>query len=125
MKNKKLLNYQEILNKKFKPSKNGYSPIEVDEFLDEIIELINFYDKKVEERDKNIEALKNSIQKLNQDNVDLKKELETLKKTYKNIKAEDIGKYSNYDLIKKVNIYESKLLELGIDITDLNKTQSE
>ena len=36
MKKKVLLSYQDVLNFKFNPSKNGYNPLEVDTFLDNL-----------------------------------------------------------------------------------------
>lgn len=114
------LSVEEILNKKFQPSKIGYNPVEVDKFLDKVILTVNNLDLIIKALNEKIVADQVSYKKL----VDQYNELETrfysFKNQYKNIKETDfIDNKNSIELLKKINIYEKKLSELGIDPTSL------
>ena len=112
----------DILNKKFNSSSNGYSPIEVDQFLDAVIEDINLKKTKINE-------LLNTNYTLVQTNKDLQKQIDDIsfqfklfKSKFKNIKETDIiDNESSIELLKRVNAYECKLVEVGIDPKSLLK----
>ena len=73
MKKKVLLSYQDVLNFKFNPSKNGYNPLEVDTFLDDVLDTIDSKDKKINDLEKQVELLSEKTKEL------LKKNIKTLK----------------------------------------------
>ncbi len=102
------LDSNQILEKKFSKSSNGYDSLEVDEFLDAVIDDY----KKIEEDNKSSseteEALKNEIQSL-------QIELEKYKSRLKGIEETDTVSLDNMDLIKRIRVLEDYLFDLGYD----------
>lgn len=116
MKKKVLLSYQEILNFKFNPSKNGYNPLEVDNFLDEVLDTIDSKDKKIKDLEVQVNNLIQKEKELEKQNKKLEKDFYLFKEKYKNIKDTDFIENANtLEMIKKINLYERKLFELGYD----------
>ena len=126
MKKKVLLSYQDVLNFKFNPSKNGYNPLEVDTFLDDVLDTIDSKDKKINDLEKQVELLSEKTKELANENKKLEKDFYLFKEKYKNIKDSDFVENANtLEMIKKINLYERKLFELGQDPKKLNNSQSE
>lgn len=116
MKKKVLLSYQDVLNFKFNPSKNGYNPLEVDTFLDDVLDTIDSKDKKINDLEKQVELLSEKTKELANENRKLEKDFYLFKEKYKNIKDSDFVENANtLEMIKKINLYERKLFELGQD----------
>jgi len=84
------LSAKEILEKDFKTALRGYSPEEVDQFLDLVI--------------KDYEVLNNEIERLRQDNQRLRQELST----YKSEKRRPLATQgqTNYDILKRLSNLE-------------------
>ena len=119
MENKNLTE-KEILEHKFAASKNGYNPFEVDKFLDLIVLTIVELNRQIKSLNNDKKEKDDEIDRLNNKIEDLKNEFQLFKNKFKNIKEEDIlNNRSNFELLKKVNIYERKLNELGVDINKL------
>lgn len=125
MKKVVILNYQDILNKKFSASLKGYNPLEVDLFLDQVLYTIDLKDKKIDSLTSEVQSLKKSLDDLTEKNINISREFSFFKKRFKNINEDDVLKNaSTIELIQKVNVYERKLNELGVDLKDLLESQS-
>lgn len=125
MKKVVILNYQDILNKKFSASLKGYNPLEVDLFLDQVLYTIDLKDKKIDSLTSEVQSLKKSLDDLIEKNKNISREFSFFKKRFKNINEDDVLKNaSTIELIQKVNVYERKLNELGVDLKDLLESQS-
>ena len=125
MKKVVILNYQDILNKKFSASLKGYNPLEVDLFLDQVLYTIDLKDKKIDSLTSEVQSLKKSLDDLTEKNRNISREFSFFKKRFKNINEDDVLKNaSTIELIQKVNVYERKLNELGVDLKDLLESQS-
>lgn len=111
---KELVNLINTVN--FKGTNPGYSPIEVDRFLDEISKEIAQYKTVKETLINQNKALEDKIITLENAKNELEKNFATFKSKYRHINEEDIIDNKNsLSLIKKVNIYEEYLNSLGID----------
>ena len=116
----KVLTEKEILEKKFTASKNGYNPFEVDKFLDSITLSINELNRQILEVKKQKTDIESVVAHLKQEIVDIKNDFQLFKNKFKNIKEDDVlDNRSNFELLKKVNIYAKKLSELGVDVNKL------
>lgn len=111
----------DIIDMKFDPVKNGYSTVQVDRFLD-------LLDKEIEQKNSEINKLKdqnsalsNDLSNLKNVNKDLENELNQLKFKYKNIDPEAFENSTRIRDLKKIDVYEKKLNSLGIDVKDLTK----
>ena len=111
----------DIIDMKFDPVKNGYSTVQVDRFLD-------LLDKEIEQKNSEINKLKdqnsalsNDLSNLKNANKDLENELNQLKFKYKNIDPEAFENSTRIRDLKKIDVYEKKLNSLGIDVKDLTK----
>ena len=111
----------DIIDMKFDPVKNGYSTVQVDRFLD-------LLDKEIEQKNSEINKLKdqnsalsNDLSNLKNSNKDLENELNQLKFKYKNIDPEAFENSTRIRDLKKIDVYEKKLNSLGIDVKDLTK----
>ena len=107
------LNSKEILEKEFANVPRGYDPLSVDEFLDKIrrdykVVEANFL---VERRD--IENLRDKINRLEAENNDLKIKVSQYEGRLKDIKDTDVVSMDNIELIKKINRYEKFLYQHG------------
>lgn len=115
-KGKENLTVEDILNKKFEPSKVGYNPIEVDKFLDKVLLTVNNLNLTINALNEKILMDHKSFDELTINYKDLETKFYAFKNKYKNIKEDDfIDNKNSIELIKKINIYERKLNELGID----------
>ncbi|MCD8195022.1 MAG: DivIVA domain-containing protein [Coprobacillus sp.] len=102
------LDSNQILEKKFSKSSNGYDSLEVDEFLDQIIEDYQKIEEEVQASNTTEEALKEQIQTL-------EIELEKYKSRLKGISETDTVSLDNMDLIKRIRALEDYLFDLGYD----------
>lgn len=106
----------DILKKKFNAENNGYSPVEVDKFLDDIICDYELFAKTLENlneiKEKNelkIASLSKKIEKLDID-------FSLFKNKFKYIKEEDaIDNKNSFELLKRVNILEEFISSKGFD----------
>ncbi len=108
MKTSLSLDSSEILNKKFNKSEAGYDPLEVDEFLDMIIEDYQKIEQEEDSSSHSEEALKEKIQ-------ELEIELERYKSRLQGIQESDTVSLENMDYIKRIRVLEDYLFDLGYD----------
>lgn len=86
------LTTKEILEKEFKSGLRGYSPDEVDQFLDLII--------------KDYETFQAEIQKLQQENQKLKQEMTTQQQPTEQRRPSVAQGQTNYDILKRLSNLE-------------------
>lgn len=112
------LNTQEILNKKFKVIKKGYSMTEVDSFLDLVLDDYREIDNISKKKDEEIEKLSKEVELLKKEVGDLKKREEIENLSFiksENYSKKDYESLDNLELLKRCSKYEKKLYTLGID----------
>ena len=116
MANKFNYDSKEILNIVFSPAQKGYDSLEVDETFDKIIEDYNSFvsalnDAKAqnEKQQVKIEELKNELEKLKIDFINMKKQYDLLKTT--SAVSDD-----NIKLLTKIAAYEKVLHRRGINL---------
>lgn len=115
-----ILTEEEILEKKFNASKNGYNPLEVDRFLDKLVLTVHDLNGIIAKLDSDKLELSKKIRALEDKISELKTNFEIFKTKYKNIKESDFIDFSTtIEQIKKINIYETKLHSLGVDVKAL------
>ena len=100
--NKMHLTTQDILDKEFKVDFKGYSAIEVDAFLDLVLD--DYY--TVQE---NIEELQNHIAELEKQLAEAKEEITDLAGKQKVLDLANTTSYSSVDLLKRVSRLEEEL----------------
>ena len=107
------LNSKEILENQFKNVPRGYDPLSVDEYLDKIIRDYKMVEANylVERRD--IDSLREKINKLESENSELKILVSKYEGRLKDIKETDVVSMDNIDLMKKINRYEKFLYNHG------------
>ena len=106
---------KDLLNKKFKGVRPGYDPLEVDIFLDKI--LSDYYLLETLEllSKEEYDALINKIKELETENKKLSIENASMKGKLLNIKDGDHVTTDNVNLIKRINLLEKFLYEIGYD----------
>lgn len=109
------LSPSKIVDKEFSAKKHGYDALEVDKFLDEIVDdymNIELYINKLEkEHDEIMKTTKLYKSRLDQAEI----QNEVLKEKLGNISDNKDASLSNLDLLKKISSLEQALYKLGVD----------
>ncbi|MEG0977833.1 MAG: DivIVA domain-containing protein [Bacilli bacterium] len=106
----------DILNKKFSAEKDGYSPIEVDEFLDVIITAVSQNEATYFALLNEKESYLKSIESLKKELEEVKFNFGLFKQKFKYIKENDIiNNAASVDLIRRVNQLEEFISSKGFD----------
>lgn len=106
----------DIISKRFEGVKSGYSTIQVDTFLDELLRERNLKNSTISDLEAKIAALNNDNQLIREKLQEVSNQFNQFKVQYKNIKPSDfVDNPTRIDDIKKINAYEKKLKELGVD----------
>ncbi|MEG1565579.1 MAG: DivIVA domain-containing protein [Bacilli bacterium] len=106
----------DILNKKFSAEKDGYSPIEVDEFLDVIITAVSQNETTYFALLNEKESYLKSIESLKKELEEVKFNFGLFKQKFKYIKENDIiNNAASVDLIRRVNQLEEFISSKGFD----------
>ena len=107
------LSSRDILNKQFSKNVKGYDPLEVDQFLDQILQDYRIIDDVVVNLNDKIEKLERQLAMLENDYQDLKSS--TTKERKSTFAVNDYSRLDNLELLKKIGAYESRLYQLGVD----------
>jgi len=116
---KLVLSSEKILEKIFPGSPRGYDALQVDQFLDEIIKDYRLVEENALLAKKELEDLKSTIQKLENDKRKLEIENSRLKARFSNIKEEDMVNKDNINLIRRIRTLENFLYKNGFDPKDI------
>ncbi|WP_434414587.1 DivIVA domain-containing protein [symbiont of Argiope bruennichi] len=109
-----LFSPEQILEKHFSVVLKGYSPIEVDDFLDKIIEDYRTFYSLITEYEKELFILKDKLNKSLIEHKKLSEENEILAHNQEKIESE---KFDNLNLIKRVSRLE-KLISKNSNLFD-------
>jgi DivIVA domain-containing protein len=106
----------DILGKKFDGVDKGYSMVQVDQFLDLLLNERKQKNAEISQLNETISALRVENKDFSDRFSNLSNEFLIYKSTFKNLKPSDLqNKISGVELLAKINVYEKKLNELGID----------
>ncbi|MFA6755942.1 MAG: DivIVA domain-containing protein [Bacilli bacterium] len=107
------LTSNDILNKEFDKNVKGYDALEVDKFLDQVLEDYRVIDDVVGNLNLQIRNLKSENDELTKkmDLIESQKE----KEKHQSFRTTSYSHLDNLELLKKISAYESKLYELGVD----------
>lgn len=94
---------EEILNKEFNVDFKGYSPSEVDTFLDTVLEDYQIMEENVQQLLDTINDLQNQVKDLTSKNIDL----EGRKVAFD---LSNTTSYSSVDILKRISRLEEKVL---------------
>ena len=96
------LNPEEILNKEFNVDFKGYSPAEVDAFLDSVLDDYQTMEENVQELLDMINGLQDQVKELTKKNV----QLEGSKKAFD---LSNTTSYSSVDILKRISRLEEQV----------------
>ena len=108
-----------LLEKRFSPSKAGYDAVDVDSFIDEIINDYLLIERNLIISQSELNELNKKIESLQKEKSNLEIELSKYKTRFNNIKDEDKVTTSNIELLRKIHSYEKALWDAGIDPTKI------
>lgn len=100
--NKVILTAETILDKSFNVDFKGYSPMEVDGFLDQVLEDYQAYEANMVELQQTIEHLKGEIASLKAQNIELAGRQKA---------TENTTSFSSIDLLKRVSRLEQEVFK--------------
>lgn len=96
------LNPEEILNKEFNVDFKGYTPAEVDQFLDSVLDDYQTMEENVQELLDLVNKLQDQVKELTKKNV----ELEGRKKAFD---LSNTTSYSSVDILKRISRLEEQV----------------
>lgn len=109
------LNSKSIFDKLFQKEVRGYNALEVDNFLDYIIEDYQTFDKYVSEKNNEIQNMQQLLEEEKEKNHRLYIDNVKMNQRLSSIGPSNDVSSDNLDLIKKINLYESYLFSIGVD----------
>lgn len=115
MKYQSKYNPNTIVDKEFKAQKYGYDALEVDAFLDEIVDDYISIDQYVTKLEKDYDELvkTSKLYKTRLDQAELQNAV--LNEKLGGIKNNESASLSNIDLLKRISALEQALFKLGVD----------
>lgn len=115
------LDRDKIVDKEFKGKKAGYDALEVDKFLDLIVQDYLQFENYIKELNEKISYTESLLSVLKKKNNKLEMDNEILQAKMESIKDNDQVSLGNLDLLKKISKLEQKCYEAGISIEDIDK----
>lgn len=113
------LTSKEILNNKFSGVPRGYSPIEVDSFLDSILSDYRLVENSLLLSNKEAKEQEEKIKKLKEENESLKIDIEKYRNRFAGFENDTNVNSNNIDLMQRINKLEKALWKLGADPTKI------
>ena len=109
------LSPSKIVDKEFTPKKHGYDALEVDKFLDEIVDDYILLEQYVTRLEKEHEDLMKTakLYKSRLDQAEIQNEI--MKEKLGDITHNKDVSLSNLDLLKRISALEQALYKLGVD----------
>ncbi|MCD8209337.1 MAG: DivIVA domain-containing protein [Coprobacillus sp.] len=108
-----------ILNKVFSEAEHGYNALEVDEFLDLVLDDYRHLEKCQIVATEEYEKLVRDVEALKQQCATQTLEIERYKSRLKGIKESDAVSRENLDLVSRIRVLEKVLYDQGIDPTSI------
>lgn len=109
------LSSRDILEKEFKKNVKGYDPLEVDEFLDKVLQDYRIIDDVVINLNNKVEQLQKQLGALQRDYDDLEVSSNSQIQRKSTFAVNDYSRLDNLELLKKIGAYENKLYQMGVD----------
>lgn len=109
------LDANRIYHKEFTGTKPGYDAMQVDTFLDIVMNDYQTMEKYIKESQNELGALQDKIAVLNQTIDSLRTENATLKNKLNGIKQNADASINNLELLKKISAMEKALAKAGIN----------
>lgn len=103
------LDIDTLLNKEFNSELKGYSPIEVDRFLDLIIEDYNTFNGIIKELNDNVEFLEKSNDNLKLNVIDLESKLTAAREQAANREVNTASTLSQVDILRRLSKLEQEV----------------
>lgn len=116
---KLVLTSKQLLEKIFPEAIHGYNPLDVDEFIDLIINDYKEVEKNHLLTKSEMTRLNGRLEKLRVENENLLIENKSLKKRLDGIKSSDTPNKDNIELIKRINKLEGFLWKHGFSPEDI------
>ncbi len=104
-----------LYHKEFSGTNPGYDALQVDTFLDYVIEDYQTFEEYADSLENTIADYDVKFKVLNQQLSDVQAENANLKMRLDEIKQNDDASINNLDLLKKINLLEKELRKVGID----------
>lgn len=113
------LNANKILDKEFAAKKTGYDALEVDKFLDAIVEDYSTFESYIKELENKVDELSQTLKlyKSRMDNMEIQNAVMSDKLS--NISNNESCSLSNIDLLKRISVLEHALYKAGVDPTKI------
>jgi DivIVA domain-containing protein len=113
------LNANKILDKEFAAKKTGYDALEVDKFLDAIVEDYSTFESYIKELENKVDELSQTLKlyKSRMDNMEIQNAVMSDKLS--NISNNEACSLSNIDLLKRISVLEHALYKAGVDPTKI------
>ena len=109
------LSPSKIVDKEFSPKKHGYDALEVDKFLDEVVDDYILMQQHIAKLEKDYEDIVKTA-KLYKNRLDQAEvQNEVMKEKLGDISNNKDASLSNIDLLKKISALEQALYKLGVD----------
>ena len=109
----------EILNNQFTGVPRGYSPIEVDSFLDSIIADYRSVEKGLLLSHKEAKEQEDKIKAIKNENENLKIQIEKYRNRFAGFENDTNVNSNNIDWMQRINKLEKALWKLGVDPTKI------
>ncbi len=113
------LNAQMILDKEFPAKKPGYDALEVDKYLDIIVDDYSHFEEYVKELEHKVDELEKTVKlyKSRMDQIEIQNAV--LSDKLSNISNNESASLSNIDLLKRISLLEQALFKAGIDPSNI------
>jgi DivIVA domain-containing protein len=109
------LDSNKIYHKEFEGTKPGYDALQVDSFLDIVIQDYETFESYVAETDAKIEQLTSTLTMLNEQITTLEAENISLKNKLADVASNPDASLNNLELLKRISTLEKTLKKAGIN----------
>ena len=104
-----LLDIDDILNKQFNIDFKGYSPVEVDQFLDSVVRDYDSYDQMLSELNEEAEHLRNDNAALKSKVAELEAKVRRLEDNNSTVNAQVTSNLSQVDILRRIARLEQEV----------------
>ena len=109
------LDSNKILHKQFEGTKPGYNSLQVDTFLDTVIQDYEVMENYIDQAERKIQDLERQATIANEQLSRIEAQNAVLDEKLKNISENDNASLSNLDLLKRISALDQALFKAGIN----------
>ena len=103
------LDVDTIVNKEFSIECKGYSPIEVDSFLDKIVQDYDTFQKIIEELNQQVSLYQNATDKLKARVIELESRIDSMEKSNADDNKTVVSNLSQVDILRRIARLEQEV----------------